>query len=162
MDNTPMKPYNVTQAPAVRNAPPQNPATVPEYAKGSLPDEGMLANTYVPFQQPGKKYTQNEGIVKGTLFPGLDLPYRNYVATREVANTPMGELMAMDFAIAELGLYLDTHPDDMEALQLHNSYVKMYKEATRNYEQQYGPLTQATVMEGKYSWLKNPWPWDVK
>lgn len=131
------------------------------YETGELPETGMLANTYVPFQKPGPKFTQKEGLQKGTLFPGLDLPYKNYIATREVTNTPMGELMAMNFAIGELGLYLDTHPNDMEALQLHNSYVKMYKEAVRRYEQQYGPLTQASLMEGKYTWLNNPWPWDL-
>lgn len=131
------------------------------YETGMLPSEGMLANTYVPFQRPGsRKFSEREGLKKGTLFPGLDLPYRNFIATREVANTPMGELMALGFAIGELGLYLDTHPDDREALELHNSYVRMYQEAVQKFEAQYGPIRQATVMEDKYTWLKNPWPWE--
>ncbi len=133
------------------------------YDTGTLPAEGMLANSYVPFQRPGgRKYKQDEGIKKGTLFPGLDLPYRNFIATRDVAGTPLGEIMAMDFAIAELGLYLDTHPTDTEALQLHNSYVRMSDEAKRKYVDMYGPLTQSTVMEGKYTWINNPWPWENK
>ena len=129
---------------------------------GELPQRGMLANAYVPFQQPGNKYSQNEGLQKGTLFPGLDLPFKHYTATRNVADTPMGELMALDFAMAELGLYLDTHPEDGEALRQRNAYVKMYKEAQKNYERQYGPITQATVMDGRYTWLHAPWPWEVK
>ena len=129
---------------------------------GELPQRGMLANTYVPYQKPGTQYSQNEGLKKGTLFPGLDLPFKNYVASREVANTPMGELMALGFAMGELGLYLDTHPDDMEALQLRNNYVKMYKEAQKNYEKQYGPISHATAMDGKYTWVQSPWPWEVK
>ena len=37
----------------------------------------------------------------------------------------LAELMALDFAIDELGLYLDTHPNDSEALELFNSYIKL-------------------------------------
>ena len=32
-------------------------------------------------------------------------------------STPLCELMAMDFVIRELNLYLDTHPDDREAFE---------------------------------------------
>lgn len=129
---------------------------------GELPQRGMLANAYVPWQRFGTQYSQNEGLKKGTLFPGLDLPFKNNIASREVANTPMGELMALGFAMSELGLYLDTHPNDLEALKLRNKYVKLYKEAQQAYEQQYGPISHATVMEGKYTWVHSPWPWEVR
>ena len=42
-----------------------------------------------------------------------------------MANTALGELMALDFAIDELGLYLVTHAQDQEALQLYWSYIKL-------------------------------------
>ena len=32
-------------------------------------------------------------------------------------STPLCELMALDFVIRELNLYLDTHPDDREAFE---------------------------------------------
>jgi spore coat protein JB len=66
------------------------------------------------------------------------------------------------FAINELGLYLDTHPEDGEALQQRNSYARMYKDAMQTYEQQNGPLSQNAVMDSKYGWLKSPWPWEAK
>ena len=37
------------------------------------------------------------------------------------------ELQAANFAITELGLYLDTHADDAEAVQLFNQYVEQYE-----------------------------------
>ena len=37
------------------------------------------------------------------------------------------DLQAVNFAITELGLYLDTHSDDEEAVQLFNQYVEQYE-----------------------------------
>lgn len=42
-----------------------------------------------------------------------------------MANTALAELMALDFAIDELGLYLVTHAQDQEVLQLYWSYIKL-------------------------------------
>ena len=46
----------------------------------------------------------------------------------QCGNTALCELMALDFAINELGLYLDTHREDKEALQLYTNYVTLAKE----------------------------------
>jgi len=35
-----------------------------------------LANAYVPFQKYSKIYPMNEGLVRGTIFPDLDMPYK--------------------------------------------------------------------------------------
>ena len=45
------------------------------------------------------------------------------------------QIDAVQFAMWELHLYLDTHPDDISALALFKKYG--------------------------VSWLKNPWPWDL-
>ena len=47
------------------------------------------------------------------------------------ANTALSELMALDFAIDELGLYLTTHADDEEALQLYWDYITSRPRGTR-------------------------------
>ena len=68
--------------------------------------------------------------MKGTLFPGLDLPYRGTsgVEPRDADGMQsMQDLQAANFAITELGLYLDTHADDEEAVQLFNQYVEQYE-----------------------------------
>ena len=50
--------------------------------------------------------------------------------------------MALDFAIDELGLYLVTHADDQEVLNLYWKYIALAKEGRARYQEQYGPLTQ--------------------
>ena len=43
----------------------------------------------------------------------------------------MMQLRAYKFSIIELGLYLDTHPDDEKALCLHREYCKKAKELSK-------------------------------
>ena len=126
---------------------------------GTLPDVGYLANTYVPNQMPGRQYNADEGHMRGTLFPGLDLPFQNRVNTQKPTG-PMAELMALGFAVHELGLYLDMHPHDSEALELFNTYVKLQQAAKQKYEATHGPLTMATPQSGEYTWSNGPWPWE--
>lgn len=45
-------------------------------AQGRLPACAPLANPYVPFQQNNPQtYPAKKGVVRGTLFSGLDLPF---------------------------------------------------------------------------------------
>jgi len=87
---------------------------------GRLPATAPLANPYVPFQlENPPKYETRKALVRGTMFPGLDLPFMGMVNKTEKPVTPMTELQCMAFAIQELALYLDTHRDDQEALELY-------------------------------------------
>lgn len=45
-------------------------------------------------------------------------------------------------------------------LALYWEYIRLAQDGRARYEAQYGPLTQTTVTEGGYRWLKDPWPWD--
>ena len=59
---------------------------------GTLPECAPLAVPYVPFQQTGsKRYTQQEALNNGTLFPGLNLPFH---LKPEAANVVNGSLAA--------------------------------------------------------------------
>lgn len=77
-------------------------------------------------------------------------------------NTALCELMALGFALTELGLYLDTHQNDKEALGLYIKFAAMAKEGRKRYEEIYGPLRQSSVTEAGYTWLDNPWPWEFE
>ena len=46
-------------------------------------------------------------------------------------STPLVELQALEFVVLELGTYLDTHPDDMEAFELFKQYSAMEQSAKR-------------------------------
>ncbi len=130
-------------------------------AEGRLPAMAPLANPYVPFQlENPPKYEARKGLIRGTLFPGLDLPFMGMVNTKEKPITPLTELQTMAFAIQELALYLDTHRDDTEALELYQTYQKLYHEGMMAYTKKYGPLNHKTPTDGPYRWLDDPWPWE--
>lgn len=142
------------------------PATSCGPDKGTMPGGccAPLAFPYIPMQEPNPvRYSRMEALQTGTLFPGLDLPFKAAIqAQTKLSNTALVELMALDFAIKELNLYLDTHANDQEVLQLYWSYIKLSKEGREKYQKLYGPLyaTDLTPEDG-FVWLKDPWPWDL-
>jgi spore coat protein JB len=65
------------------------------------------------------------------------------------------------FAMDDVVLYLDTHPDDQEALNYFYCVLTLRQQAVQAYEEQCGPLTVEGVMDENYwSWLSDPWPWE--
>lgn len=50
------------------------------------------------------------------------------------------QIKSLDFAIIELGLYLDTHPDDQRALCMHKEYCKQAKDLKDKYQKCMGHL----------------------
>ena len=102
-----------------------------DVTEGSLP--GTCASMVFPYvamqgENP-QRYNQKDALAVGTLFPGLHLPsFKETQKRMQCNNTALCELMALEFAINELGLYLDTHRNDKEALQLYTNYVTLAKE----------------------------------
>lgn len=133
-----------------------------EQGLGRLPAMAPLANPYVPFQlENPPKYEARKGLVRGTLYPGLELPFMGMVNRNELPVTPMSELQALAFAIQELALYLDTHREDAEALELYRRYQEMYQNGRNEYVKSNGPLNHGSITQGKqYEWLDDPWPWE--
>lgn len=132
------------------------------YKEGTLPRCAPLSVGFVPWQEDSTpQYKSLDALARGTLFPGLDLPWKNVVNRTDVVDTPHGELMALHFVITELGMYLDTHKNDREALELFQRYVKLYKEGHERYVKLYGPLNLTDVTGSEFSWVNNPWPWDL-
>ena len=133
--------------------------------EGGLPGKcANLAFPYIAAQGMGaERYDQTQALAAGTLFPGLNLPFFKAVKSKmNCDNTALCELMALSFAITELGLYLDTHQNDKEALALYTDYVSLAKEGKKRYEAAYGPLQQTSVTTAGYTWLNNPWPWELE
>ena len=67
------------------------------------------------------------------------------------------QIRCCDFAITELALYLDTHPQDDKALCLHRKYCKQAKDLKDKYQKVYGPLS-INYPCNKWRWLEEPWP----
>ena len=59
-------------------------------------------------------------------------------------------------------LFLDTHPNNHEALAYFHEYSKLRNQALKEYSKYYGPLTIDTTMESctdRWNWVNEPWPW---
>ena len=131
------------------------------YRLGNLPNPAPLAAAYVPMQDSTEpSYATNEALSRGTLFPGLDLPFMNIV-NPDLDETPMTEMMAIDFVVDELELYLDTHAGDREAFAMYQTMLAMQKEARERYVRMCGPIQQKDQLGmDRYVWLNGPWPWE--
>ncbi len=133
------------------------------YRKGELPPCAPLSVGFVPFQQKNPpKYNLDDALAKGTLFPGLDLPWKGMVnKSHPYAGTPLGELMELRFAIVELNLYLDTHPNDKEALDMLKTLNKMFRDGQERFAKMYDPQMIIDLVYGdEFSWIDNHWPWE--
>lgn len=129
--------------------------------EGRMPAMAPLANPYVPFQlENPPKYEARKGLIRGTLFPGLDLPFLGMENTKEFNTTPKIELQTLAFAIQELALYLDTHREDSEALELYREYQKMYHACMMKFADSEAALNHMSPSKGSYNWLDDPWPWE--
>lgn len=71
------------------------------------------------------------------------------------------EIMALDFSLIELNLYLDTHPEDEKALMVFKQYSCKSKELKEKYENQYAPLIAANGANRDWRWIEDPWPWEI-
>lgn len=129
---------------------------------GRLPASAPLANPYVPFQhEDPPKYEARKALVRGTLYPGLDLPFKGMVNKKEKPVTLLTELQTLQFSVQELALYLDTHRDDREALALYREYQKLLEHCKAEYLKKRGPLSHNQISDSHdFEWLNDPWPWE--
>lgn len=128
---------------------------------GCLPSKAPLANAFVPFQpECSPMYEAEKGMVRGTMYPCLDLPFMGMVNRKNLNTSPKTQLQTLAFAIQELALYLDTHREDCDALKLYQSYQQMYQKCMEEYQRKRGPLTHRHPSDGGYRWLDDPWPWE--
>ena len=67
-----------------------------------------------------------------------------------------------DFSMHDLGLYLDTHPTDGEALSQFRACAECRRAACDAYAERFGALNRDQVNEsdGWAAWSNTPWPWE--
>lgn len=78
-------------------------------------------------------------------------------------NEDLEKLMALQFALVELNLFLDTHPNDEQALKDYNKLAEQFEIAKKNYTEKYGPLVNFGYGKSKHpwQWINEPWPWEM-
>lgn len=73
----------------------------------------------------------------------------------------MTKIKKYDFALKELNLYLDTHPNCRKALELFKKYKALKEEAEKEYIENFGPITpQQSRNSQRWDWVDGSWPWE--
>lgn len=76
-------------------------------------------------------------------------------------NHLLQEIRKLSFAIQEVTLYLDGHPEDRDALAYYHKNNELKAAAVSAYEKKYGPFTvsgnESTTL---WQWSCTPWPWE--
>lgn len=127
----------------------------------------------VPMQQWGELYDWHTALCNGTIFPDLNL---EFWATKNMTCAPkscsskqeamMTEIMEISFAVDDLKLYLDTHPDCMKGMELFSQLQEHRVHLLEEYNRLYYPLTVDTMLgravnaTGEFSWGDCPAPWE--
>ncbi len=72
------------------------------------------------------------------------------------------EIGKVDFAMKDLNLYLDTHPQDVQAIESFRYYDGVKKQLMKEYAEKYGPLALSCVPADarEWSWSLQPSPWE--
>ena len=127
---------------------------------------------YMPTNQSNNNYNNQilepyEGLIRGNLFANLYDPYKNYKIQKLNPKTESSALknqwQQYNFALTDLSLYLDLHPDDQNALALYNQYNQILKQIEEKYNSMYPPLSQNSTYITKnnnWNWLTASWPWE--
>lgn len=105
------------------------------------------------------------GFVRGNMFGNLYQGYKNYrpqnINPQNEREALLNQWQQYNFATVDLNLYLDTHPNDTNALKLFNNYNNILKQITKKYEDTYGPLKlEDANSNNSFNWVKGPWPWE--
>lgn len=144
-------------------------------------EKESLAIVNIPVQAWEKTYEEETALRKGTVFPALCKPF--YV-TDEAVDSPvtlggcktgdgeqqereqlMNKINQVSFFLNDLTLYLDTHGEDAEALQLFARKGNERKALLEEFANRFYPLTQNCIADcgnaaSENLWAKGPAPWE--
>ena len=143
--------------------------TNPNTMMNDMNYQNMFPNNYIiPNTGISSNIADSQiGFKRGNLFNNLYDEYKNYKPQELKATNEREDLILQidenRFATIELGLYLDLYPNDINALNKYNSYLKKEKELITIYESKYGPMTLSSpVQANTWLWNNSPWPWEVQ
>lgn len=120
--------------------------------------------TYSP-KEENTLFNPYQGFIRGNLFPNLYNYYKNPKPYNITPANDQAEMLtnigAYSFALDDLNLYLDLHPDDQNMIALYNQYVNQYQAYKNEYSRKYGNLDTTSINADKneWTWVEEPWPW---
>jgi len=137
-----------------------------------------LAMASIPMQEWNEPYKWCQALKEGTIFPELNMPFfkapidESNIKTcshssqeQQSREEMMDKINAVSFALNDLTLYLDTHPDCPNATPLFHELMKKRLDLLAEFAKKYYPLTQASIVTGdldekKFGWCCGPMPWE--
>uniref|UniRef100_UPI004057CB9E spore coat protein CotJB n=1 Tax=Acetatifactor sp. TaxID=1872090 RepID=UPI004057CB9E len=138
-----------------------------------------LAMASIPKQEWCEPYDLDTALAEGTIFPCLNLTFYKAPAHECKCKTNSGtsnssqrnreemmsRLAAVSFALSDLTLYLDTHPDCPQGTALFYQLLKERLTLLSDFANQFYPLTQISMITGDYEqnhygWTEGPMPWE--
>ena len=139
--------------------------------------EAHLAIASIPVQQWGSLYDEKEALSIGTVFRDLNKPF--FVAEIEKKDlkeaAPKSEeqrereelltkITETSFVLDDLTLYLDTHVNDSQALDMYRQKTQERNELKKQFASKFYPLTRDCMIYcehgGEFCWQDGPMPWE--
>lgn len=133
-----------------------------------------LAMATTPMQTWCEPYDWETALAAGTIFPCLNLEF--FLAKESVSavcgnptlsaeDKLLTQIYQVSFAINDLTLYLDTHPDCEHGLPLFKELLQKRLDLLAEYSKTARPLTQLSIVTGtpettSYGWDDGPMPWE--
>ena len=140
---------------------------------------GTIAMASIPIQEWCKPYDLCTALNEGTIFPCLNLTF--FKAPEGIFSQPpcsnssntdqldrektMSQLAAVTFALNDLTLYLDTHPDCPNGTAMFYQLMEQRLSLLAAFANDHYPLTQSSMITGNcsqthYGWSDGPMPWE--
>lgn len=148
-----------------------------------MPQKEHLAMASVPVQQWGPLYDKEEALRQGTIFRELNLPFfadadseQGVKQERTLSGKVQGEqermlleIQQISFMLDDIRLYLDTHPQDPNGLQVLKQMAQERRELLGRFAGRFYPLTFDCMADlyrenpgtDCYCWEKGPVPWEA-
>ncbi len=118
-------------------------------------------NKYSKFLEP------KEGFLRGNMETNSYISYKNMTYLKpNILNereNALYQIQETSFAAHDINLYLDTNPNDTNAIRLYNEYNNREKMLIDAYERKYGPINLSDtngLSMTPWAWIKEPWPWN--
>ena len=69
-------------------------------------------------------------------------------------------IAAMQFAMWELHLFLDTHHNNCDAAKKLDDYKMRTEKLVKEFEEKFGPINETPQNTSRWAWISDPWPWE--
>lgn len=134
-------------------------------------EQQHLAIASVPMQNWETLYDWDQALATGTIFPGLNKPFfvleensfetefkpdENASPEQQERERLMKEISALSFALDDTVLYLDTHPESAEAMDLRKNLIEQRKGLLKEFNEKFYALTKDCIG----CWGEGPMPWE--